>query len=290
MNKKEALVKLEKDLKIRRYSETTIHRYKYVLNRFLAFIKDKEIDNLNEYDAIEYLNYLTTERHYKSSTYNNINSILKFFLEVTLEKDIGYKRMPNAKLEVRLKVTPEKDEIMYIINNTKNIKHKCYYALAYGSGLRTCEIAKLKVKDIDVKNMKIKVIGKGNKERITILPEETLRYLREYCKEENITKKDKYLFKGQKDHDYVSESTISRSFRENVDKLKLDKKITIHSLRRSFATHLLRMGVDIQIVKELMGHNSITTTSSYAKVVYESKKIKNPLDSEPYEKNNSAGI
>ena len=138
--------------------------------------------------------------------------------------------------------------------------------------------------------MKIKVLGKGNKERITVLPEETLRYLREYCKEEKITRKDKYLFKGQKGHDYVSESTISRSFRENVDKLKLDKKITIHSLRRSFATHLLRMGVDIQIVKELMGHNSITTTSSYAKVVYESKKIKNPLDSEPYEKNNSAGI
>lgn len=289
MIKKEALKKLENDLKIRRYSKGTIKRYIYVVDRFLDNI-NKGITELNEYDAIEYLNYLTKERHYKSSSYNNINAILKFFLEVTLEKNIGYKRMPNAKLEVRLKVMPEKKTILYIIHNTENIKHKCWYSLAYGSGLRTCEIAKLKVKDIDVKNMKIKVIGKGNKERLTVLSKTTLEYLRKYCKEYRITRNDKYLFKGQSNNDYISESTISRSFRENVDKLKLDKGITIHSLRRSFATHLLQMGVDIQVVKELMGHNSITTTSSYAQVVYASREIKNPLDSEPYEKYNSAGI
>ena len=282
MKKEEALLKLEKDLKIRRYSLGTIHRYTYVTERFLDYIKDKEIDDLDEYEAIEYLNHLTEERHYKPSSYNNINAILKFFLEVTLEKNVGYKRMPNAKLEVRIKVTPSRDTIMYILNNTINLKHKCWFSLAYGSGLRTCEIAKLKMKDIDSKNMKIRVIGKGNKERITVLPFMTLDLLKKYVIRENIKGKESYIFKGQ-GIEHISESTISRTFRDKVKKLKLDKRITIHSLRRSFATHLLRMGVDIETVKELMGHNSITTTSSYAKVVYDEKEIKNPLDSELYE-------
>ena len=282
MKKKEALLKLESDLEIRRYSLGTVHRYTYVTERFLDYMKDKSVDELDEYDAIKYLNHLTKERHYKPSSYNNINAILKFFLEVTLEKNVGYKRMPNAKLEVRIKVTPSRDTIMYILNHTINLKHKCWYSLAYGSGLRTCEIAKLKMKDIDSKNMKIKVIGKGNKERITVLPITTLELLKEYVIRENIKGKESYIFEGQ-GVEHISESSISRSFRDLVKKLGLDSKITIHSLRRSFATHLLRMETDIETVKELMGHNSITTTSSYAQVVYAEKKIKNPLDSESYE-------
>ncbi|MBR3117585.1 MAG: tyrosine-type recombinase/integrase, partial [Bacilli bacterium] len=123
---------------------------------------------------------------------------------------------------------------------------------------------------------------KGNKERITVLPVTTLELLKEYVIRENIKGKESYIFEGQ-GVEHISESSISRSFRDLVKKLGLDSKITIHSLRRSFATHLLRMETDIETVKELMGHNSITTTSSYAQVVYAEKKIKNPLDSESYE-------
>lgn len=283
MKKEEAIIKLKRDLEIRRYSLGTIHRYSYVVERFLDYIGNKkEIDDLNEYDAIEYLQVLTNERHYKSSSYNNINAILKFFLETTLEKNVGYKRMPNAKLEVRIKMVPDKKTILYIINKTENLKHKCWYCLAYGSGLRTCEISKLKMKDIDSKNMKVTVVGKGNKERITVLPIITLNYLKEYVITNNIRNRESYLFEGQ-GIPYISESTISRSFRDIVKKLGLDNRITIHSLRRSFATHLLRNGTDIQIVKELMGHNSITTTMGYAQVVYKEKEIKNPLDGESNE-------
>lgn len=283
MKKEEAIIKLKRDLEIRRYSLGTIHRYSYVVERFLDYIGNKkEIDDLNEYDAIEYLQVLTNERHYKSSSYNNINAILKFFLETTLEKNVGYKRMPNAKLEVRIKMVPDKKTILYIINKTENLKHKCWYCLAYGSGLRTCEISKLKMKDIDSKNMKVTVVGKGNKERITVLPIITLNYLKEYVITNNIRNRESYLFEGQ-GIPYISESTILRSFRDIVKKLGLDNRITIHSLRRSFATHLLRNGTDIQIVKELMGHNSITTTMGYAQVVYKEKEIKNPLDGESNE-------
>ena len=283
MKRDEAIVKLENDLKVRRYSLGTIHRYSYIVERFLNYIgTKKEIDDLNEKDAINYLEMLTDERHYKASSYNNINAILKFFLETTLEKNIGYKRMPNAKVEVRIKMVPDKETILKIINGTKNLKHKCWYCLAYGSGLRTCEIAKLKMKNIDSKNMKITVIGKGDKERITVLPKMTLDYLKEYVIKNKISGRETYLFKGQ-ESECASEVTISKSFYNVVKRLGLDTRITIHSFRRSFATHMLRSGVDIETVKELMGHNSISTTSSYAQVVYKEKQIKNPLDGESNE-------
>lgn len=281
LSKEDLLENLERDLIIRRYSKQTLKRYLYITDMFLKYAEkqNKNLNNLNETDAIEFLNYLTIERKYKASSYNNVNAIVKFFLEVVLERNIGYKRLPNAKLEVKLKYVPTKEEIMYLINNTKSIKQKCFISLAYGSGLRVSEIARLELKNIDSKNMKIKVLGKGNKERLTLLSQKTLYYLREYVNEYKITKDDDYLFKGQ-NSEHITESTISRGFKDLVKRLKMNENITIHTLRRSFATHLLRMGVDIYIVKELMGHNSITTTSGYVQVLYKEKQIKNPLDSE----------
>lgn len=281
MTRDEAILKLQNDIKIRRYGSNTLIRYVYIVSRFLDYIGDnKPINELNENDAIKYLNTLTNERYYKSSSYNNVNSILKFFLEVTLDKDIGYRRMPNAKVEIRKKAVPEKWIILYIIYHAPNIKHKCWFSLAYGSGLRTYEIARLRVKDIDSINMKINTIGKGNKERITILSKTTLVYLRDYIRPTKIRDKEEYLFPGQKGK-HICEASISKAFNNVLEKIGLNEEgITIHSLRRSFASHLLRMGVDLQTVKELMGHNSITTTSCYSQIVYLEKQIKNPLDGE----------
>lgn len=289
MDKDFYLNKLIKDLERRRYADETIERYFNVTNRFLKFINNKkDIRDLNEYDAIDYLDYLTKERHYKSSSYNNVNSILKFFLEVTLEKDIGYRRMPSAKCGERQKVIPTREEVISIIESTNNIKHKCWFALAYGSGLRTFEIAKLKVTDIDSKNMKINLIGKGNKERITVLPEMTLSLLRQYCRDEGIKKGNNtiYLFKGQR-KEHISEDTVARTLKNKVIKLGLDENLSMHSLRSGFATQMLKSGEKLEVVKELMGHKSITTTMGYVKVVYIDRKIKNPLDGEFYETYNS---
>lgn len=282
MSKNVYLEKLKRDLERRRYSETTIQRYLYIVNKFLDYKKDKEILALTEEEAIDYLDYLTKERNYKKSSYNNINSILKFFLEITLEKNISYRSMPSVKVERKVKVVPSKETILSIIDYTENLKHKLWYSLAYGSGLRLCEIATLKLSNFDMENMKVIVVGKGNKERITLLSKHSLKLLNKYIKENNITEKNEYLFKGQK-KDYIHKETISRSFKEVVDKMKLNERITLHSLRRSFATHLLRMGEPMEVVKELMGHESITTTSGYVQYVYKELQIKNPLDSEPYE-------
>lgn len=290
MEEEAVISKLKKDLKIRRYAQSTIFRYVYVVKSFLEFNQGKKyIDNLNEYDVIEYLNYLTNVRNYKSSSYNNINAILKFFLEVTLEKDIGYRRLPNAKVPVLNKKIISQEEIKTLINASIDIRQKCWFALAYGSGLRCGEIARLKVTDIDSKNMKIRVSGKGNKERLTVLPKSTLNWLREYCIVSKTTKYDEYLFVNSHDN-FISEAVISKSLKRLVKNLGMDEKITMHSLRRGFATQSLRIGVPIEVVKELMGHNSISTTMNYIKAVYEDTKIKSPLDSEVYEIYSKADI
>ncbi len=281
MSKNDYLNKLKKDLERRRYSSTTITRYLYSVSKFLDYKQKEKISELTEEDAIDYLEYLTTERQYKASSYNNVNSIIKFFLEVTLGKTINSRSMPSAKVERKIKVVPSRKTILSIIDYTENLKHKLWYSLAYGSGLRLCEIASLKLKNIDQENMKIRVIGKGHKERITLLSKMSLELLNKYIKQNEITDRNEYLFKGQtKEH--IHRETISRSFKTIIDKMKLKEHITLHALRRSFATHLLRMGVSMEVVKELMGHESITTTSGYVIYVYPELEIKNPLDSEPY--------
>ena len=279
--KNDYLKKLQQDVELRDYSDRTLERYISNVSNFLNYMEtideDKAIADYDEYDALEYMAYLQREREYKNSTYNTLNSVLKFFLEVTLGKNISYRRMPSKKVGYRIKVIPTKKVIEYIIANTKNLKHKCWYSLAYGSGLRVCEIAKLKMKDIDSRNMKIRVIGKGNHERITLLSRPTLDLLIEYVNSENIRGAETYIFAGQ-NREHISEATIALSLRKLLRKLKIKEKITMHAFRRSFATHLLMSGVELEAVKELMGHKSILTTSEYLKYVHKDTQIKSPLD------------
>lgn len=277
----DVLIKLENDLIIRNYAGTTKHRYNYICNMFLSYMEkthsDKNINEYDEYDVISFLNYLVTERQCSDKTYNNVNSILKFLLSVTYELDINKKRLPSRRIPDKLKVIPSYDTIKCIIDNTVNKKHKIWYMLAYGSGLRSIEIAKLKVKNIDAKNNKIVVSGKGGKEKITTLSNDTLKLLREYAVLEGIKGRETYLFKGQT-KEYIDPATIASSLKNIINKLHLNENITPMAFRRSFATHMLRDGVELQIVKELMGHKSIVTTSGYIVYVTNETKIKSPLD------------
>ena len=279
--KSDVLVKLNNDLTLRNYAGLTKDRYSYVCNNFLNYMErsmpDKKISDYDENDAIMYLNYLTTVRHNGDKTYNHVNSILKFLLEVTLEKDIAYKRMPSRKLPDKLKVIPSYNTIMNIINNTENKKHKIWFMLAYGSGLRPIEIVGLKVRNIYARDMKVIVEGKGKKEKMTTLSIETLNLLREYAIEESISGKETYLFPG-KGRDYICQASVASALANIVKKLGIEEHVTPMALRRSFATHLLRSGEELQVVKELMGHKSILTTSGYISYMYKELEIKSPLD------------
>ena len=257
------LEELNESLEIRRYSEATKKRYKTVLKEYLLYEKEKskELKKLNEKDVIEYLKYLTEERKYKASSYNNVNAILKYYLEVVLDKNISYRKLPNAKIGYRRPVVISKEEYERILKEAKNTRDRCFIKLAYGSGLRVSEIAKLKIENIDSQHLKIVQIGKGNKERITVLPIDTLKELREYCKENKITKEGKYIFLNPEGKPIAS-TTVSYRIKEISDKSGVRK--SAHKLRGEFATEMLRMEVPLIIVQALMGHTSPETTSKYA--------------------------
>lgn len=276
------LEELSESLRIRRYSEATKKRYDTVVKSYLYYeqTKGKKLRELTEDDVIEYLNLLTEVKGYKASSYNNVNAILKYFLEVVLGKEIAYRKLPNAKVGFRRKIVVTKEELKRIFSFAKNTRDKCFLLLAFGSGLRVSEIASLRIENIDSKNMKIKQIGKGDRERITVLPEETLFYLRRYCKEKKITKESNYIFLNKQGRKLAT-STVSYRIKELSDKSGVKK--SAHKLRGGFATEMLRSGVDVMIVQELLGHTSPETTSKYAEMVRLEDKIKNPLGGEFYE-------
>lgn len=278
----EILKELKESLEIRRYSEATKRRYETVVKGYLYYEQEQEknLRDLSEKDVLEYLRMLTKEREYKASSYNNINAILKYYLEIVLEKEVSYRKLPNAKIGYRRKVVVSKEEFKKIYEQSKTSRDKCFLLLAYGSGLRVSEIAGLKVENIDSKNMKIKQIGKGDKERITVLPDQTLKKLREYCKEAKITKEKEYIFLNKQEKP-IAASTVSYKIKKLSDKSGVKK--SAHKLRGGFATEMLRAGVDVMIVQELLGHTSPETTSRYAEVVRLEDKIKNPLGGEFYE-------
>jgi integrase/recombinase XerD len=170
------------------------------------------------------------------------------------------------------------DEITALINHIKNIKHRMMVILLYSAGLRVSEIAALKITDIDSKNMRIKVVqGKGGKDRFTILSQQVLLELRAYYL---ITKPEVYLFNGQTKGKAITVRCIQHSIHKALLQLGLQgKNYSVHTLRHSFATHLLDNGTDLHTIKELLGHSHLQTTMQYMHLTNRRiKAIINPYD------------
>jgi integrase/recombinase XerD len=168
------------------------------------------------------------------------------------------------------------DEIRKIINSITNLKHCAIISTIYSCGLRISEAVNLKINDIDSSAMTVKIVNaKGRNDRIIMLSEKLLSLLREYFKE---YKPKIYLFEGQKGEQYSTRS-IQQIFNNAVKKVGIKKKVTVHSLRHSFASHLLDNGTDIRFIQELLGHKHLSTTQIYTHINPASvKKIKSPFD------------
>lgn len=168
------------------------------------------------------------------------------------------------------------DEIRKIINSITNLKHRAIISTIYSCGLRISEAVNLKINDIDSSAMTVKIVNaKGRNDRIVMLSEKLLSLLREYFKE---YKPKIYLFEGQKGEQYSTRS-IQQLFNNAVKKVGIKKKVTVHSLRHSFASHLLDNGTDIRFIQELLGHKHLSTTQIYIHINPASvKKIKSPFD------------
>lgn len=231
------------------------------------------IEEIGSQDLLSFLDKLSREGK-SSFTLNQYHAAYKLYVTRVLRRvwDVPF---PYAKRHKRLPVVLSREEIERIIKATKNAKHRLMLSLAYGSGLRVSEIIKIRVKDLDLEQLIILVSdAKGGKDRISILPEKLKHDLQNMMAGKD---KESYLFESERGGKLTTR-TAQIVFEKSLKLAGIKKMATFHSLRHSFATHLLENGVDIRYIQKLLGHASITTTQLYTKVTNPALlNIKSPL-------------
>lgn len=267
------LKKTENLLRLRNYSQKTIKAYLFYIRDYLDFSKNH---NRKEKNAVIELYLLNRQDKGNSSQTINLalNSVKFLYKEVLQSKEkINFK---YAKKSNKLPVILSKNEIEKIISQIKNIKHRLMISLGYAAGLRVSEVVSLKVNDISLEELTIHIKEtKSKKDRITIFPEK----LKDDICSLTVGKGNNGLVFESNRGGKLTTTSLQKIFERALKKTGIKKEATFHSLRHSFATHLLENGVDVRYVQELLGHANIRTTQIYTKVTNPSlKKIKSPLD------------
>ncbi len=267
------LEKTKNILRLRNYSSKTIGAYLFYIKEYLNFAKTKKIKEKNK--AIETFLLKKQAAGKSPQTINLTLNAIKFLYRETLNSPtkINFK---CAKRSKKLPIVLSRKEIEKIITSIQNSKHKLALSLGYAAGLRVSEITNLKVSDIDLEEKTIHIKNaKGKKDRITIFPEKLKTDIQNLIAGKN---NNDILFESNRGG-RLTTTTLQKVFRNTIKNAKIKKNATFHSLRHSFATHLLENGVDVRYVQELLGHQNIRTTQIYTQVTNPNlKKIKSPLD------------
>jgi integrase/recombinase XerD len=264
----EEVVKLKTELKIRGFSVMTVRNYSFFVEKFLARI-DKEPKDLEEEDAKLYISELFEDK--SKNTIMLAAASLKFFYTQILGKTFESIKMP--KKERKLPEILNKEEVKSLIESADNVKSRLIISLLYSTGLRVSEVVNLKVENLNFsENTGWVRSGKGNKDRLFSISEELCSELSEYLK----GRENKYVFsKGAP----LTTRNIQKIIKSTKERAGISKKVTPHTLRHSFATHLLEQGTDIRVIQAMLGHASLNTTQLYTHISSEQiKKVQNPLD------------
>jgi integrase/recombinase XerD len=269
------LISLQKELSIRKYSRRTIKSYLRYNRDFLLFTGKKPEEIVNE-DIKKYLYYMVEKKKVSTSTLNITINALKFYYGEILKKKFIYE-VKRPKKDKKLPVVLSREEVKKILQITENIKHKAILMLMYSGGLRVGEVVRLRPEDIDANRKLIHIrASKGRKDRYTLLSDVALQILREYWRKE---KPEKWLFPSWNKEKHITERTVQKIFQNACKKARIKKNVSVHSLRHSFATHLLESGIDLRYIQEFLGHKSSKTTEIYTHVNTKNlSAIKKPLD------------
>lgn len=272
----EAIEKFKRHLLSKRYSESTINTYSESLKSFLVFYRTKSIASISNEDVIVYNNEYILKNNYSISYQNQTINAIKLFFKIIHNSKIIVEELHRPKNAKKLPNVLSKEETFKLIDVTTNLKHKALLALIYSSGLRISEAINMKITDIDSQRMLIHIKNaKGQKDRYTLLSTKILVLLKEYY---TVYKPTTYLFEGQIGGQYSSRSAQA-VLQQSAKKAGITKQISLHTLRHSFATHLLESGTDLRYIQDLLGHSSPKTTMIYTHVSTTSlKKIINPFD------------
>lgn len=265
----ESIDKLRTELMLRGFSPMTVRNYSFFAEKFLQGA-NKSIEQITQEDARKYLASMFENK--SRNTIMLAAASLKFFFTEILKKEVGEIKMP--KKENRLPEVLSKEEVSKLLNSTETRKSRLILSLLYSSGLRVSELVHLKPSDINFsENTGWVRRGKGAKDRMFILSNGLGNELQEYMKKR---KDAKYLFSQEEPLTTRNIQKIVKHVRTRAD---IQKKITPHTLRHSFATHLLEAGTDIRMIQNLLGHSSLNTTQLYTHISSEQiRKIQNPLD------------
>lgn len=260
----------------RKYSQNTIKTYLSCFRDFIRHFEGKDPGDISPAQIKQYLLDLIRYKKISTSQQNQRINAIKFYYEKVLGRKKTYYYFERPRRQKSLPVVLSKEEIKMLLANTCNLKHKCILMALYSGGLRRSELIKLEVTDIDSDRMLIRIRNsKGNKDRYTLLSNQLLVMLREYYR---IYQPSRWLFEGPGGKQY-SATSIENIFRRALKRSGIQKKATPHTLRHSFATHLLEQGINLRYIQELLGHASITTTEIYTRVsTHKLSEIKNPLD------------
>jgi len=263
-------------LKELRYSINTQNVYTDLFEEFINYYPEKQAEEITEEEIISFLRYLVNERKISTSYQNQSINAIKFYYERVLGGKRKIYLIERPRKENYLPEVLSEEEVAAILKTITNIKHKALIMTIYSGGLRISELINLRIKDIDSNRMQIRIEqSKGKKNRYTLLSKKTLLTLRKYFAE---YKPKEWLFEGENGGQYA-DSSIYSIFKKALVAAKITKKVTIHSLRHSFATHLLENGTDLRYIQNLLGHSSSKTTEIYTHITNKGfDQIKNPLD------------
>jgi site-specific recombinase XerD len=272
------LEKLETELRSRKYSPKTIQTYVYFNKAFCRSI-NKFPDMVTDGDVKGYLADLDKTKDLSTSSMNLAISSLKFFYNNVLKQDVA-REQHRPRQDKRLPNVLSKSEVELILNTEKNPKHRLLLMLAYSSGLRVSEVVSLRREHIDFNRKTILVYtGKGRKDRYTLLSARAAQFIQSYCTTYSI---DGWLFPGQNSGTHLTIRSAQNIFEKCLQKTSIRKFVSIHSLRHTFATHLLESGIDIKYIQSLLGHTSLRTTERYTHVARRNLLcIQSPLDDIP---------
>jgi site-specific recombinase XerD len=261
---------------LKRYSHRTIKSYRTMFREFINYYPTRPIDEITEQEILAYLRYLVQERAVSASYQNQAINAIKFYYEQVLHGNRRLYYVERPEKAQALPVVMSEQEVQAILRSIVNLKHKCILLVIYSAGLRVGELLTLRLGDVDANRMQIHVkAAKGKKDRITVLSPKTWHYLQDYLA---LFQPVQYLFEGAPGKPY-SLSSVQTIYKEACLKAGIQKRVTLHTLRHSFATHLLERGTDLRYIQSLLGHDSPKTTEIYTHVTTKAlAAVKSPLD------------
>ncbi len=272
----DALAKVHQKLVLKGYSEHTLRNYKHELATFFKYFENFDLKKLDKEKIESYIFYLIEKYKIGESKQNTAINAIKFYYEQVLEMPREYYNIQRPKKMKTLPNVMSQEEVLKLINYPKNLKHKAVLYTLYSCGLRVSELLNLRIRDIHSEEGFVYIKGgKGKKDRHTVLSDNLVILLREYFLK---FKPSYWLFEGQEGGKYSAKS-VQAIFRKAREGTGVNPWSTPHTLRHSFATHLLENGENLRNIQIMLGHDSSKTTEIYTHVINVSnKKIRNPLD------------